>query len=698
MSFVTITDHNTIDGVLEIAHMKDVFISCEYTVEFPDEHAMVHVLVYGIDEGIHQDLTKLRENVYDFVKYLKEKDVAYSLAHPLYAVKDSKITKRLVEKFVLLFDNWEVINGTRGDKVRYMEESLARMYDGWEKIHELENRYNMQSLRSRPFITFTAGSDDHGGMDVGRTWTAVEAKSVEDFLKGIKEGRTQVGTEALGDERVVNMVARVAYTYLDRNYKLQRELKGILDYLFMYSDDPIKEIMVRYFLNTNAPRHMLLMEAINKLPFITLKRFLSSPSTSTIGELVLSFLIHLFPLAVAYGKREEQKKVESVVKYFGIGNNKKPKLAYITDTYHEVNGVARTAQIVRSLAKEHDLPVDVIIPDSESYREEKLIALKSHMEFGLPYYPEFKVRITSMIDLLNVLQKGEYTHVHVSTPSALGIMALLVGKLLGLSVSFTFHTDVPSYALIYTKSKDTEELLWKAFAIGCGLCDKVFVPSMHYARSLARAGVDPSLIKVFKRGVDSNLFNPNKADPSFWKRLLGIDPNRKVILYVGRVSKEKNLETITYLAKVFPEEVFVIVGDGPYMEELKKNKPKNVFLTGYMKGEDLAKAYASSYLFLFPSETETYGQVVLEAMASGLPVIVSSKGAAHEHVEDGLTGFIANSKEDFAYKLALLLEKEDLREQMSREALSYAQSMDLRETYLEYLNRIMDGALTYETA
>ena len=133
MTYITITDHNTIDGVLEIAHLPEVFISCEYTVEFPEEKVKVHVLAYGIDERIHEDLMKLRENVYEFVAYLKAKNIAHSLAHPLYPVQDTKITKSLVRKFVLLFDNWEVINGTRGENLRELEEKLARLYDGWGK-------------------------------------------------------------------------------------------------------------------------------------------------------------------------------------------------------------------------------------------------------------------------------------------------------------------------------------------------------------------------------------------------------------------------------------------------------------------------------------------------------------------------------------------------------------------------------------
>ncbi|MCX8060187.1 MAG: glycosyltransferase, partial [Aquificaceae bacterium] len=135
----------------------------------------------------------------------------------------------------------------------------------------------------------------------------------------------------------------------------------------------------------------------------------------------------------------------------------------------------------------------------------------------------------------------------------------------------------------------------------------------------------------------------------------------------------------------------------PYRAQVEAQKPKNVHTVGYMVGEELAKAYASSDVFLFPSETETYGQVVLEAMASGLPVVVSSRGASHEHVEEGLNGFIATKAEEFVEKLSLLLSNEQLRRSMSQEALQRARSLDMRKSYVDYMLSIAGlGRLVHE--
>lgn len=693
MTCITITDHNTIEGVLEIAHFPEVFISCEYTVAFP-EGGKVHVLVYGITEKDHQELIKLRENIYHFVRYLKANRIAHSLAHPLYSVERSNVDKSFVEKLVLLFDNWEVINGTRGDGVRYIEESIARIYNGWDKIYLLAEKYKIEPQRTRERISFTAGSDDHGGMDVGRTWTIVEeAFTKEDFLRGLLEGRTQVGTEELGEERLLNMICRVGYDFVKNKNYIPSDIKPITDYIFMHSDNPMVAFMLRNFLNIKGERYRLIKEIAKLLPSIAIERLLKSPSPQTFGELCLSLMAHGFPAFLKYAQKREAKKIKELSKDFGITNGKAIKVAYITDTYHHINGVARSAKLIRQIALEEGLPFTLITCNASIREEEGLINLKPLWEIPTPFYEELRMGVPNFLELLDLLEREGFSQVHIATPGPLGLLGFLAGKLLGLRTTFAFHTDIPTYAKTYTGDPDIEEILWRFFVLLGNWSDRFFVPSEHYRKVFTGKGLSYGKIGVFKRGVDTELFSPNKRQEDFWHK----KKHQRVILYVGRVSKEKGLDTFLYVAKCFPEDIFVIVGDGPYRQEIERKKPKNVHLVGYMLGEELAKAYASSDVFLFPSTTETYGQVVLEAMASGLPVIVSSKGAAHEHVDEGINGFIATRQEEFVEKLSLLLSREDLRKAMSQEALYKAKSLDMRKSYIDYMLAIAGlGRLVYE--
>jgi len=690
MSFVTITDHNTIDGVLEIAHLPDVFISCEYTVEFPEEEeAKVHVLVYGLEEKHHQDLIKLRENIYEFVSYLKKENLPHSLAHPLYSVPGTKLNKRIIDKLGLLFDNWEIVNGTRGYKIKDIEERIAKLYSGWDKIRELEERYGIKAMRSREYISFTAGSDDHGGMDVGRTWTAVEgAKTKEEFLRGILEGKTLVGSESLGEERLINIITRVGYGYIKSKYQLPESAKNILDYIFMYSNDPTIGMAIRYFTGINGDRPGLIKSLLETLPFLAYERFTKNRSLMDLGVLALSISFSLLPPFVKYILKKEERKIESIAKEFGIRKQKETKVAYFTDTYWDINGVARTAQIIRKIAEEEGLPFHFFISSKEAYTKGNLTSLKARLEMPVPFYEELKFGIPSMGELIEVLEREGFTHVHISTPGPLGIMAFVAAKILGLKASFAFHTDLPKYAYIYTKDEELGSFLLKFFVGVANLSDKFFVPSEYYQRRFIGEGVNPMKVKIFRRGVDTENFSPDKRIEDFWSKRLGKKVKR-VILYVGRVAKEKNLDTFIDVAKHFPEETFVVVGDGPYRDELERKKPKNIYFVGYMRGEELSQAYASSYVFLFPSETETYALVILEAMASGLPVIVSSEGASPEHVKNYVNGFIATSKEDYVEKLSLILSNETLRNSMAQEARKYALSLDMRKTYLDFLHSIM---------
>ncbi|SHK52895.1 glycosyltransferase [Thermocrinis minervae] len=691
MTFVTITDHNTIDGVLEIAHLPDVFISCEYTVSFPEDKSKVHILVYGIDEYTHRELLELRNNVYEFVKYLKEKHIAHSLAHPLYSVQETKITPELVEKFILLFDNWEIVNGTRGDYSQRYEEWIAKTYDGWHKIWHLAEKHKIEPLRIRPNIAFTAGSDDHGGMDVGRTYTACPADTVEEFLNCLREGKTEVYTQPLGEERLLNMTLRVFYMHIrDRIPKEESELKNILDQVFYVSNNPLVELLLSSTFKVD--RSLLLKEIIKRLPFMVVHRLVKEPSLTNLGALVAAIGLQTFYGSLVYMRKEEESNMQSISSLMGFTTEQSRRLAYITDTYFEINGVARTARIVRDLSIKHGLPVDVITVHDKPGKEENLIFLKSYLEFPLPYYQELKVRVPSFVDVLDLLKN--YSHVHVATPSALGILATISAKILGLKTSTTFHTDIPSYVEKYTESLSAGQRTWTLLTMFMNLFDKVYVPSEKYRSILVQKGVKEEKLRLLYRGVDRGLFSPSKKKQDYWKRKLGIEG--KVILYVGRLAKEKNLDLLLHVAKKLSNYNFVLVGDGPYKEQILKTKLSNVHLTGYLVGEELATAYASSYIFVFPSHTDTYGQVVLEALACGLPVVALKGSASSEHIQDYHNGLLAEGPEDLVKKVELLLMNEDLRDTLSRGALEYINSLDLEQTYLSFINSIMEDEL-YES-
>ncbi|MCS7279562.1 MAG: glycosyltransferase [Thermodesulfobacteriaceae bacterium] len=695
MNYITITDHDTIEGVLEIAHFPEVFLGCEYTVFFPEEKAKVHVLAYGFTEIQHQELLKLRENIYDFVKYLKIHKIPHSLAHPFYAVEDTIIHKRLVEKFVLLFDNWEIINGTRGNEVSYIEENIARIYDCWEMIYLLAENYEIEPLRTREVITFTGGSDDHGGLDVGRTWTAVEGvSSVEEFLKGILEGRTLVHSEPLGEERLLNTISKIGLEFIKRkSYFFWNKKEEEKD--FKTADLSLRNLI---FSDEN---HLFLTnkEFLKYLPTFTLRRALEELSLEAFEEAGFSLFLHFLPLILKYAQMKEQRKIKALAQIWGIRKYKPVKVAYLTDTYDHINGVALSTKLMQKIAFEERLPIKFVICSKDRVKDfkpqENLVNFTPIFEFSVPFYDELKMGVPNLIELIEFLEKEEFTGIHLATPGPLGLAGFLAGKILGFPLTFTIHTDLPSYIKIYTLDGELETFTWKILIYLATAVNHCFVPSEFYRKLLIEKGGLPNKISTFPRGIDRNKFSPKYRKDDFWSNKLGIKENSEVILYVGRISKEKNLDLLFQIASYFPDRTFVLVGDGPYRKTLEERKVPHIYFTGYLQGEELSQAYASSDIFLFPSETETYGLVVLEAMASGLPVIVSSQGASHEHVRDGVNGFIAHTLEDYVEKLSLLLNYRELRLKMGKEALKTTMNLDFRKTYLEYMKQIITIGAPY---
>jgi glycosyltransferase involved in cell wall biosynthesis len=249
---------------------------------------------------------------------------------------------------------------------------------------------------------------------------------------------------------------------------------------------------------------------------------------------------------------------------------------------------------------------------------------------------------------------------------------LLAGKMLNLETSGIYHTDIPEYVRILTDDRFLESLAWSYMHWLYGQVDTVFVNSEFYRKCWVDRGFAPEKLKILPRGLDTDLFTPKRRDVTFWPGS-GVNGKEVRLLYVGRISREKDLDVLATAYKKIrdaghPVKLY-FVGDGPYAETLTAALPDAVFL-GYLAGEKLAKAYASADIFVFPSTTDTFGNVILEAQASGLPVIVSDLGGPKELVEDGKTGFVtkAHDADDFARAIVRVSGDPKLRARMGEEA------------------------------
>jgi glycosyltransferase involved in cell wall biosynthesis len=205
-------------------------------------------------------------------------------------------------------------------------------------------------------------------------------------------------------------------------------------------------------------------------------------------------------------------------------------------------------------------------------------------------------------------------------------------------------------------------------------------------------GIPEGKIRFFSRGIDVKRFHPNKRN-GFLRKRFNLRENSLKLLYVGRVSKEKNLpdlmKVIHRLYKIRPDIHFIVVGDGPFMKDMKNGlNGMPVTFTGYLNGEDLAQTYASSDIFTFPSSTDTFGNVVLEAQASGLPVIVSDGGGPKENIIQGKTGFAVSTGDidSFTQAILKLIDNPALLQEMKQAARNYMENRSFESAQIQFWN------------
>src|SRR5947199_4650955 len=351
------------------------------------------------------------------------------------------------------------------------------------------------------------------------------------------------------------------------------------------------------------------------------------------------------------------------------------KSAWLTDTQDDVNGVATT--IRRMTAAGAGAGKELVVVVSRNELNIDNIPIKNFEpigEFELPEYELQKLSFTPILRILDYIQREKFTEIIISTPGPVGLTGLLAAKMLNLQTSGIYHTDFPQYIRILTEDSFLESVAWRYMHWFYGQLDVVFVNSEEYRQSWIKRGFDAGKLKIFPRGLDTELFTPARRDPAFFEKFGAQNGNGEVrLLYVGRISREKDLDVLADAYRRLrdeglPVQLFV-VGHGPYSEAFAESLPE-AFFTGYLRGNELAMAYAAADIFVFPSTTDTFGNVILEAQACGLPVVVSDSGGPKELVENHSNGLITRSHdvEDFTSAIRALVTNPALRERMANSA------------------------------
>lgn len=728
MDFVTFTDDDSIEGCLEIGDLPGSFLSESVTAVFPEDGVKVSLLVWGINEVQHREIQQLRPNLYELQQYLAKEEIAHGVPVQLEGMADKMRPAHLM-RLALLFRNIEGINGYSSGVLSAVNRYLFSLTPA--DIERFVSLTGLEASHADPWRkVWFGGSDDHGGTRPGSAYTETPAADgIAAFLKHLHDGRCEPRGSAgsplqaaldtyqiaffHAKERLAGHAASPTLRLMEKAFarfmegrdptvftagekfaflaqgiasgkifelanpgprSLWKELSGALNEPSMRAElnrelDGVEEPSRRAFLMANMMASRLAYRlTLQFLQQIMEGRFLES--IQMLGPVVpLAALLSPYLYSFRAPARSRLRESSFLMRGSIPAELHNRRRAWFTDTLDDVNGVSTTIQRMSAALTSIGKEVEVMVSRKEVSVEG--IPLKNFPpigEFELPEYELQKLSFPPVLQIIDHLQTGGFSEVIISTPGPVGLAALCAARVLGLPTAGIYHTDFPEYVRILTEDGLMESLTWNYMHWFYAQLDTIYVNSDHYRQCWADRGIPVEKLKILPRGLDTGLFHPAKKQGDFWKKR-GLRDGEVGALYVGRVSREKNLDLyaaafrrlISSGIKVRP----LVVGDGPYAAMMKELLPEGIY-TGSLHREELAAAYASADFFVFPSTTDTFGNVVIEAQASGLPVIVSDVGGPKDLIEEGVDGFITKGLDLDALTAAIgtLASDSELRTQM----------------------------------
>jgi glycosyltransferase involved in cell wall biosynthesis/predicted metal-dependent phosphoesterase TrpH len=716
MDLVTITDHDTIAGVLQIADRPDVFISEELTAHFRGEPQAVHVLCYDITPEDHEWLQAHNTDVELCAAYMYEREIMCALAHPYYTVA-APLSARHRRRLAELFEVWEIRNGARARELNRPAATYVATRDG----------------------IGIGGSDDHAGVDIGRTYTeAPFSESPREFLEHVRAGnalaRGAQGSAAKWAHAAIALAARALGAGEDDG-RLQRPdpMRVMTMMRRLLSEADVRHGAVGNDLNPDDARCLLRawMSAVElghlderglisymqqedfshsdlyrracRLHERKLRRAVGETVAAATGQAevqaaaegLFEACIAAIPYAPASAfLANEQAKLAAIPysarTYAGRRgpaqramegqDGERPRVAILADGIGSTHGVTRTIEEIRQRGVP-GFEIEVVGTDPEVDRR-----LSSVADIDVPFYPDLRIGVPSLPAAVQMLAgDGGYEAIHVCSPGPVGIAGALLARALGLPLVGSYHTELTTYAELRSGEQRVADAMALAVSTFYGACDVVLSPSRATDEALAAIGMAPERVLRWDRGVDTERFHPQPRDSGHPRETI-------TVMYSGRITREKGVDL---LADVFlraharePRLRLQLAGGGPEQERLRERLGEHAHFLGWLEGDELATAYANADIFLFPSSTDTFGQVILEAQASGLPVVAVAEGGPLSLIDDRIDGLLCEADaERLADAVLELAGAPLLREQLATGALRSARN----RTWERTLERLADG-------
>lgn len=367
------------------------------------------------------------------------------------------------------------------------------------------------------------------------------------------------------------------------------------------------------------------------------------------------------------------------------------KLAIFSDTFFpQINGVSRVLGKYLEYMDANGIEYTLLVPEKEEQSYNGTIIGFGGVKF--PLYPELKISVPRHARMKKNLEILQPDLIHLITPFSMGLAGMKYAKAHDLPIITSYHTNFDQYLSHYhlplLARPVNKYMKWFHSFSQINFC-----PSQETRQQLQ--GIGLRNVEICPNGVDIEMFSPEFRNNQI-RKLLAIDEQTPILLYVGRIAPEKGLNVLMKAVAMLNQShtpfKLVMVGDGPMREKLVKAKIDNVVFLGYKTGRALQEIYASADLFVFPSATETFGNVVLEAMCSGLPVVAARAGGVKDNVIDMYNGitFLPDDPADMAGSIQTLVKDRALLANMKVNAIVYAQTKTWDEIFDKFFERLQN--------
>ncbi|HPV14256.1 MAG TPA: glycosyltransferase [Candidatus Cloacimonadota bacterium] len=705
MDMVCITDHNKIDGALLLKekHPSQVIVGVESTAYFPEDGCKIHILIYDLNEKQFETINLIRKDIYELRAYLLETGLTHSVAHASYSV-NGKLKRQHLEKLILMFDIFESVNGGRN--------VLSNL--GWKHILDnldenliatLYQKHRIQPASDAPWIKgYTGGSDDHAGIFVGSTYTQAQAANQAEFLRAIRAKQsTGIGrhndfhslaftiykvaydfskqqsgkkkenpllssvTEALFENRGLDLGNKLRIRTIKgladiRGDELKKNLAALLDTLNNSRDLDVKDKLDKVYLHISdlADSYFkILLDSIEgDLLELNLIKLIRNFSMSIPGVfLILPFFSSIKHMNSSVELLANFRKEHQIPE-----QAKSRRTLWFSDTINDLNGVSVTLKEMgyKAISRGRNLKIVASMRESEIGPEipPNLVNLPHMYSFRLPYYESYLIKVPSVLKSVKLIAESEPDQIIISTPGPVGLLGLLMAKLLNVHCIGIYHTDFHAEASHIIDDESFCDIILSYERWFYSQMDEIRVPTREYGMILEDRNIHAKEVKLLRRGIDANEFEPLDDRKQYLKTRLGSEDGF-TLLYAGRVSKDKSLdllcEVYRRLIEIRDDFNLIVAGNGPYLSEMKeelKDYPRAHF-TGALSRDKLPEIYNAADVFLFPSVTDTFGMVILESLACGLPALVSNHGGPKELVSKGGGAVVPDQKPETWIKAIL---------------------------------------------